>query len=104
MLAPALPPLLSVRNTRNTADASTDRTTTLLKVGGIGAPAGSFLAVGDGVPSSENLASWRGFLIGGGPADGRRRGFLAMARGPSWWVDAEASRVALRAPVPGGTA
>jgi hypothetical protein len=57
MLAPALPPLLSVRNTRKIADASTDRTITLLKVGGTGAPAGSFLVVDDGVPSSDSLAS-----------------------------------------------
>ncbi len=78
-LAPALPPPVSDRNSRNTADASTERTTTLRNVGAIGAPAGSFLAAGDGVPSSDSLASYRGFLIGGGPAAGRRRRFFAMA-------------------------
>lgn len=57
MLAPALPPLVSDRNSRNTADANTDRTTTLLNVGAIGAPAGNFLTPGSGVPSSDSLAS-----------------------------------------------
>ena len=83
MLAPGLPPLDSERKSRNTVDASTDRTTTLRNVGAMGAPAGSFLAVGDGVPSSDSLASYLAFLIGGGPAEGRRRGFFAMANAPS---------------------
>jgi hypothetical protein len=57
MFAPALPPLLKLRKTRNTADASTERTTTLLKVGAMGAPAGSFFADGETVPSLDSLAS-----------------------------------------------
>ena len=56
MLPPALPPPVSERKSRKTADASTERIATLRNVGATGAPAGNFLAVGDGVPSSDSLA------------------------------------------------
>ena len=70
---------VAVSRTQKTAAARMERMITLLNVGATGAPAGSFLAAPAGAGPSASLASWRGFLTGGGPAVGRRRRFLAIA-------------------------
>lgn len=80
--APAVPPL-KLRTRKNTADAISERMTTLRKVGSTGASAGSLRPAGD--PSSAAFASWRGFLMGGGPAVGRRRRFLAIGNYLQEW-------------------